>query len=485
MVLQNCAVSSLSPYIPSVSQPWNAQKIAHLYRRLGYGATYDEIQAALSLTPSQLVDQLIDNALALPLPAPPYWSEYTAQDYDGDNELIEEHRQEVRHRWLVDMASEGLRGRLALFWHNHFVTQLLVYNCNRYLWSYYTLLHQYALGNFRTFTEQMGKNPAMLVFLNGNQNIAAEPNENYARELMELFTMGEGNGYTQNDIEEVARALTGWRAQMYACTPHYFDPSLHDNGSKTIFGQTGNWGYDDVHELIFTARQDQVAEYICTEIYKHFVYAEPDPIIIDGLAQTFKNNNWEIAPVLRELFKSEHFFDQTAIANHIKSPLEAYLTLMRPLGLEVDVDYNQDTTSFLSYASREIGQELLDPVDVAGWPGYRAWLNENTLTFRWAFCGALLYDYFGEPARTKLSILAINLTNTSNDPSVIVEAIANHFIGTPLSPEHLEVAELTFKGDIPENYFEDGSWNLYWDEAPFQLVDLLFYLVRLPEFQLM
>ena len=484
-MLQNCAVSSLNPYIPSAEQPWNAQRIAHLYRRTGAGASYADMQNALALSPSQLVDQLIDEALALAPPTPPFWANYTAADYDGDFELMEVHRQEVRHRWITDMATEGLRSKMAFFWHNHFVTELQVYGCNNYLWTYYTLLHNFALGNFRTFVEEVGKTPAMLVYLNGNENIADEPNENYARELMELFTMGEGNGYTQDDIVEVARALTGWACNMYQCLPVYFDNNRYDNGSKTIFGQTGNWNYDDVHELIFTLRQDQVAQYICEKIYRHFVSQDVDQAVVSELAETFKSNNWELAPVLRQLFKSEHFFDSNTIATTIKSPVEMFLTLMKPIGLEYPADFDEETTNYLTYVCMELGQLILDPVDVAGWPGHRTWLNENTLAFRWGFSGLLLFEYFNDTGRDKLLSLAINLTDTSNDPGVIVDAISQHFLGKPLSPEHREVAILSFKGDIPENYFEDGSWNLYWDEAPFQLLNLVYYLSRLPEFQLM
>lgn len=112
--------------------------------------------------------------------------------------------------------------------------------------------------------------------------------------------MGEGNGYTQNDIVEVARALTGWRVNMYTCDPTVtFDPDLYDNTSKTIFGNAGNWGYDEVHELIFTLRADEVARYICSKLYRFYVYEAPDPVIVEGMAQTFRDNNWEIMPVLR------------------------------------------------------------------------------------------------------------------------------------------------------------------------------------------
>lgn len=483
MPLQNCAVDSLAPYTPSAGKPWNSRRVAHLYRRLGAGASYDDIQAALTLSPDQLVDQLIDAALNQPLPEPPLWANFTSIDYEADPDQVFVDRDELYVRWIRNLAAGDIRSHIVLFWHNHFVTELDVYDCNSYLWSYYNLLHQFALGNFRNFVEEIGKNPAMLVYLNGNDNIADEPNENYARELMELFTMGESNGYTQDDIEEVSRALTGWRANRYECTPAFFDSDYFDNTPKTIFGQSGNWDYDGVHELIFTARRDEVATYICSEIYKHFIYPEVNPVVIDNLAQTFKNNNFELAPVFRQLFKSEHFFDDHLIATKIKSPVQCMLNILKESGLSYPDHYTDDNLLNLSYVTFEMGQELFNPIDVAGWPGHRDWLNENTLTTRWSFVSQLLANY-SDLAKGQLLDLAINLTDNSNDPAIISQAISAHFLGRDLEEEHLEVATLYFKGDIPENYFLDGSWNLYWEEAPDQLINLLSYLGRLPEFQL-
>jgi len=484
MSLQNCAVNSISVYQPTTAKPWNVQQIFHLYNRLGFGATLTEVEAALALSPEQLVDQLLDGVVAMPPPAAPPWANFTMADYNGDDDLIDTHRRELTGRWLLDMHTEGVRSKLALFWHNHFVTELQVYGCNAYLWAYYDLLHQSTLGNFRSFVEAIGKTPAMLSYLNGNENIAAEPNENYARELMELFTMGEGNGYTQSDIEEVARALTGWRADDYECTPPFFDSNLFDDTPKTIFGQTGNWNYDDVHELIFTLRRDQVARYICTKIYEYFVYPEINSDIVNNLAATFKQNNFELLPVFKQLFKSEHFFDETLFGARIKSPIESFARLIKGADLSFPADYITDSMDFISYASRELGQELFNPVDVAGWPGQRTWINENTLTFRWSFGADLLANYFTDSGKEKLVALALALSNGSNDPQLIVQMVAAHFINVDLGLDAIETAVQYFKGDIPENYFADGSWNLYWDEASDQMVNLLAYLIRLPEYQL-
>ncbi len=484
MLNTNCAINSVDPFTPTNDKPWNARRVAHLYRRLGFGASLAQIQDGLNMSPSALVDQLIDEASGLPLPIPPYWANYLLSDYDGQDDLIDEHRKELVIRWLREMHEEGIRSRMAFFWHNHFVTELREYECNSSMWSYYRLLHQYAFGNFRVFVEEIGRNSAMLIYLNGNENVAAQPNENYARELLELYTLGESNGYTQTDVVELSRALTGWVLDEDTCGAASFDPALFDNGQKTIFGQTGNWDYIGVHTLIFTERIDLVAEFICQKLYQYFVYDEPNPDVIGVLAATFKANNFAIKPVLKQLFKSEHFFEDAVMDARIKDPVDCFIPVLRSLGLSYPEDFTEDTLNFIANAMRAMGQELFNPVDVAGWPGYRSWINENTLAFRWGYVSQLLHGGLTDDGKAKLVALAIELTNDSNDPTVITNAIAQHYVGRPLEPEHLEVAEQYFKGDIPENYYDDGSWNLYWNEAPYQIINLLDYLSRLPEFQL-
>ncbi|MCG8331912.1 MAG: DUF1800 domain-containing protein [Chitinophagales bacterium] len=481
-------VNTLQPFIPSEEKPWDHRRVQHLYQRLGYGTHFDAL--SLDLSPSDLVDQLIDGVLQMPAPEPPYWAFWTNEEYPDEDTYFEVKDQFFR-QWLAEAATPELaiRNKLALFWHNHFVAEEEVYGCNAFMWSYYYLIHTNVLGNFRSLVEEMGKNPAMLVYLNGNQNVAEEPNENYARELMELFTMGENNGYTQDDIVEVARALTGWRVEMYACdTTVSFDASLFDNSSKTIFNQAGNFGYDDVHELIFFAKATEVSEFICGKLYRFFVYDEIDTAIVQEMAATFRDNNWDIAPVLRQLLKSEHFFEDRFIGARIKSPIECLISLIHKMGAAANENYDNGTVGYLTYGASELGQEVFNPVDVAGWQEHRTWLTENTLTARWGIATDIMYTvvYHNDGnLREPLRALAISLTDTSeNDPEVITQALATYFLNRPLPPDQLAVATLYFKGEIPENYFEDGTWTLYYGEVPEQIANLLTYLIRLPEWQL-
>lgn len=481
-------MTTLLPYTPGAAKPWNAARVQHLYQRLGFGGSKAEIDTGLGMTPATLVDNLIDNILTQASPTPPPWANLTYADYNGDNDLYFQHKIEFFHRWMREMITEGFRPKLALFWHNHFVTEEEVYDCNGYMWTYYKLIHDFALGNFRTFVEEMGKNPAMLVYLNGNLNVAEEPNENYARELLELFTLGEGNGYSQDEIVEVAKALTGWQLDMYNCDQQVaLDDSLFDNTPKTIFGQTGNWNYEDVHELIFTYRKDQVAQHICTKIYRYFVYDKPDAAIIQGMMQTFIENNWELAPVFRQLFKSEHFFEEQIMNTRIKSPIEAVVQPYRLAGITFGEAINEDWMGYLVYMVDELGQKMFSPIDVAGWPGYHDWINENTLTIRWQFSADIIYGGLlsTDAGRDSLRELAIALTSsTEKNPQVVTEALIRHFLKRDLEPELLNAAVAYFKGEIPENYFTNRLWNLYYDEVPYQIGNLLFYLLRLPEWQL-
>ena len=488
-----CATGTIAAYVPTSEMPWNRMRVAHLYRRLAFGATNQQIIDGLAMSPDALIDQIIDQTLALPLSPAPIWADWTRypiDDYAAGGDFSDQaygHLFELVPQWLNDMLTNSFRGKLALFWHNHFVTRFDTYDCSAYLYEYYKLLQEYALGNFRIFAHKMGITPAMLMYLNGNENEVESPNENYARELMELFTMGRDNGYTEDDIVEMSRALTGWRASWETCEPANFVAERFDNENKTIFGQTGNWRNDpdpehpdNVVNLIIAHRGDETATYICGKLYRFFVANEIDENIVAEMATTFKNNNFEIAPVLRQLFKSEHFFDEANIGHNIKSPMEWYLSKIHTL----EIPYTDETLSSVFWFSFELGQYLFFPVNVAGWPGHRAWINENALTRRWETT-----PYFSLwlelPILQSWVTLVKNLSGNSNNPLTITTAVADFMFpkGLPLEQDYINATDV-LKGDIPQNYFDDGSWNLDWEEAPYQLRDLVYYLMRLPSYQL-
>jgi uncharacterized protein (DUF1800 family) len=483
MVTLNCATGTIAPYVPTPDVPWDRKRAIHLFRRLGYGASVQEIDDALNQSPTELVDQLVDNALAAPLPPQPNWAFWTINDYNDFPMQREEQYAEWATTWVQGMMDHGLRDKLSLFWHNHFVTKLEIYDCPSYMYQYHKLLQEYALGNFRDFVYEIGKTPAMLVFLNGAESTKFNPNENYARELYELFTLGVDNGYTQEDIEETARALTGWNQFSQFCGSIGFLPLTFDDGEKTIFGQTGNWGYDDVHNILFQERADQIADFICRKLYVHFVSPEVDETIVSDMAATFKANDFEIEPVLRQLFKSEHFFDDANLLVQIKSPIDSCLQFFRETGFP----YNSDTLLTIVYLCFLLDQYLFNPVDVAGWQGNRTWINSNTLTGRWQalqLLGGLVADSELEAFRD----LAVSLAGSTsvNDPEFVTQLIVEQFFpkGFQSSDEYTQATNV-FKMDIPENYYTNGLWNLGWDTAPYQVASLLLFLIRRPEWQLM
>jgi uncharacterized protein (DUF1800 family) len=481
MVVTNCATGTLAPYVPSAQAPWNRARIRHLYRRLGYGPTLAELEDGLSASPGQLIDQLIDQAIALPLTPEPEWSNWSIEAYTDFQTQIGDQVLGYMDLMVEGMITYGLRDKMTLFWLNHFVTKLEAYACPSWMYQYHRVLQSNALGNFRTMTEAVGTTPAMLVFLNGVQNNRFQPNENYARELFELFTLGRDNGYTQADIVNAARALTGWNGFSSLCAPITFVPLLHDPGPKTVFGQTGNFNYEQLHDVLFAQRGVQISEYVCGRLYQFFVHEEINEDIVAGMAQTFRDNNFELAPVLRQLFKSEHFFDAFVMGVQIKSPFDYFLAFFR----ENNLDYNAETLRLVVYVASQLGQQLFNPPDVAGWPENRSWVDTSTLTGRWQGSDYMLYTFYEQqPAR--LVALAKTLSNNSNAPEAVAAAIVDHFVaGGLLTPEAYDQATDVFKWMIPQNYYDDGSWNLDWETAPAQVALLLQHISRLPEFQLM
>ena len=331
----NCNTSTLAPY----TTPLDKYRAAHLYRRLGFSASVQTINAAVGANAGTLVNSLINEAVTMPPTPAPAWADWNNNNYPADDDLAGQVRRAQSEEWRISytngLLNNNLRDRLSFFWSNHFVTELDVYDCNSFLYYYVNCLQRNAIGNFRTFISEIGLTSAMLYYLDGVYNNGNNPNENYARELYELFSLGEGNGYTEEDIIETAKALTGYveRGEI-GCEPVLFDPTKFDAGPKTILGQTGNWGYDDVINILFQQRPNEIAGFICQKLYEYFVHPDSSDdagnaqMIISGMANTFVASNFEIAPVLAQLFSSQHFFDDEAIGVIIKSPFDIYLCLL-------------------------------------------------------------------------------------------------------------------------------------------------------------
>ena len=313
------------------------------------------------------VQRIIEATEAAPMPDPPAW--YTQRD-GGPYESLGQ----LKTYWLDAMRTEPFMGKLTLFWHHHFATERSKYKVPYYAYHYYYVLRKHALGNFKTFVYEMGLAPAMLRYLDGDANRVGRPNENYARELLELFTMGSAGpdgspNYTETDVGEIARALTGWRiADDHRAV---FDEKRHDSGVKEILGQRGLFGYDAVIDILFEERAEEIAHFICRKLCCFFIQPVPDETFVSALAEEMVDHQFEMTPVLERLFTSAHFFDEAHRAARIKSPIELVVGWMRELGVrpeEAHYAYWRHVHYHLGRSN--MSQILLEPPNVGGWPGY-------------------------------------------------------------------------------------------------------------------
>ena len=272
--------------------------------------------------------------------------------------------------WLSSMINSEaqLREKMSLFWHGHFACRVVNIYFQQQLLD---VIRRNALGNFGTLLREVSKTPAMLSFLNNQQNNKKHPNENFAREVMELFTMGRGN-YTETDVKEGARAYTGWgfngRGEFLQ------RPFLHDNGVKSFLGKTGNFDGDDAIDIIL--EQKATARFICQKIYRFFVNETPDNDKVELLAASFRQSNYDIQKLMNNIFLSDWFYQEKNVGTRIKSPVELIAGIRRMLPMEL-----QRPEAQLLF-QKVLGQVLFYPPNVAGWPGGKSWIDSSALMFR-------------------------------------------------------------------------------------------------------
>jgi uncharacterized protein (DUF1800 family) len=298
-------------------------------------------------------------------------------DRDKLKDLQKERREEqarLNTTWLEVMSADKgrLREKMAFFWHGHLVARSTNASFSQ---SYVNTLRKYALGKFGDLLLAVSKEPSMLQFLNNRQNKKRSPNENFARELMELFTLGRGN-YSEKDIKEVARAFTGWDFDIQG--NFIFRERQHDEEEKTVFGKKGHFKGEDIIQMILENKQTAV--FITTKIYQNFVNENVASLWhqekIKDLATRFYKTNYDIADLLENIYTSDWFYDKQNIGTHIKSPVELLVGLKRALGLNFE---EEQTPLFIQ---RVLGQVLLYPPNVAGWPGGKNWIDSSSLLFR-------------------------------------------------------------------------------------------------------
>jgi uncharacterized protein (DUF1800 family) len=380
-------VEAWQPWRPDAANPWNRKWAGHLCRRAAFGASWPELEAAVRDGPEATVQKLFTGG-----PGHEDFDELMdalAPYYLLDNPQNDASAHRLQGWWLYRMilTPSPLRERLTLFWHNHFATSIAKVRQPALMLKQNALLRRHALGKFGPFLQEMSKDPAMLIWLDSNSNVKAHPNENYAREVMELFSLGVGN-YTEHDIREAARAFTGWHS---GGDKFSFNRLQHDDGAKTVLGQTGNWNGGDVVRIVL--EQPAAARFLVRKLYRHFIgEAETPPDrLLEPLAERFRRSDYDIGDLIGAMLRSRHFFSAYAYHQRIKSPAEYVVGLFRSFGVKPEGagDGLQDNGFPLPGPLEGMGQALFAPPNVKGWDGGKAWLNTATLlarhNFAWKF----------------------------------------------------------------------------------------------------
>ena len=370
--------TALAPYESALGE----RAAAHLLRRAGFGGTPDDVRRFAAMTAREAVAQLMKFPSAQSIAPPQALADFEQGSYTGKARGREGRRTVVAmQEWWLDRMLSGpapLQEKMTLYFHGHFTSRATP----RFAWITYNqnaLFRRYALGNLRELTREVSKDPAMLLYLNGAQNVAAHPNENYARELMELFTLGV-DAYGERDVRESARAWTGWQVNRRAGTSA-FDASLHDDGQKTFLGRTGNFTGDDIVNLIF--EQPQCARFFAASLLNWFVYNDPEPELVERVAAQLRAHDFELSPVVATILRSNVFYSERAYRALVKSPVEFVIGTYKTLGLS-----SVDAGALPALV--QMGQHLFYPPSVAGWPGGQNWITSGTMIARQNFLTQLL-----------------------------------------------------------------------------------------------
>ncbi|WP_080055722.1 DUF1800 domain-containing protein [Spirosoma aerolatum] len=540
------------PYLEPYTTLLTAKTAAHLLRRATFGPTQTEITSFTGLTATQAVQQLISNADYSPPPPvdldsnqPTAGQTYLDKPFNGDRNFDFGHY--LRYWWLGLMASQttppSLLDKLTLFWQNHFVTTREVVDDYRFVNQYMQLLRNNALGNFRTLVTQISKDPAMLRYLNGNENEVGKPNENYARELQELFTVGAfdfvGNkNYTEDDVKAAARVLTGWKYTNYwvvgsTSFSSTFSLSKHDKTNKTFSAQYNNTtitgrstttaGDDELADLVtMLLNHPQTSRFICRKLYRWYVNPNVTQTIEDNvivpLAQFFASpsNNYAIQPVIVKLLTSQIFFDDTNRGSLVKSPVDLAVGAMRFFNQPVP-DMTTDYAAFKVYCDfmfwrmRDMQMALIDQPSVFGYDAYyqtgysRIWINTTTLALRSDYTDAYIWRWLQVKPTYKMGIdllgwvtsLQPNFSDVAGTPAIscvdVQAAFSKNLFALDLFPSQTNfLIDTIMMQGIPRS-----SWTVEWNNyrsnptnmnrknaVLYRLQNLMKYMLRMAEYQL-
>ncbi len=516
--------------IDAYTQNLTARQVSHLLRRATFGGTPAQVKELTGKKAEFIVQKLL---AVQPTPSDPtdenqktfhdlVWGGTGTNDTER-NAFDGVRRGRLKLWWIGLMITQpvSLLEKTTLFWQNHFVSTSTDVSDVRFLYRQNQLLRKYALGNFRDFVIEITKDPAMLLYLNGASNVVGKPNENYARELMELFTIGRGN-YTEDDVKAAARVLTGWRSLNFRSITDKtigfeFRPAQHDTADKifsdsyqkrTIKGRTGTTaGDDELKDLIdMILAQPETARFIVRKFYRWFVQADISDQIekefIEPLAAIFRKN-YDIKITLQTLFNSQHFYDETLYGSQIKSPMDLVVGTLRRFNYvlpdPVKDRTKYDTATNYFYArNREQQMDIIDQPSVFGWRPYydtdfyEIWINSTTLALRGAWTDYVVKGATG----TALDINALGLplqTSDPTDPYKMVRELTDTVFSFPLTDEQVKyLVEQPLMAGSP--YYEWTSiWNDYTktpndavkkNAAKTHLDRLMTFVLRLAEYQM-
>ena len=491
--------SGLAPYTGT----WTLDEVNHLLRRVMFGASKADADHFLSVGLSAAVTELL--TLPAGAPAPPVWT-YSANYADPNvaqgqtwvNAPYDNQANGLRNRsfkaWWVSLMLNQQRSaseKMTLFWNNHFSTETITVIDPRYSYATNALCRQYAFGNFKMLTKLITLDPGMLKYLNGYLNTASAPDENYARELQELFTVGkDANGmpyYSQSDVVAAAHILTGYRINAVTIAS-YFDSTRHDTANKTfsayynntvITGRSGAAGateLDDLLNMIFL--KDEVSLHICRKLYRYFVYYDIDAAaetnVIQPLANIFRSNNYEILPVLSALFNSEHFFDVLNRGCLIKAPVDLVIGFCRDYQVEfpgaTDIIAQYVLWFKIAQQLALLTQNLGDPPNVAGWPSYyqepqyhELWINAVTLPGRNQFTDVMVstgINGSGNNIVADVVTYTATLTNPGDPDLLIQEVLSRHYCEDVSQAVKDYLKSILLSGQTTNSYWTD-AWNDY------------------------
>lgn len=465
--------SGLEPY----SGPWAYEQAAHLLRRAMFGPSYAQIKNAVNLGLEATLEQLFAD---IPQPEPPLNHSYEndpnvpvgspwADAPYSESANFRPYRSQSLRAWsILQLFSEGvsIREKLTLFWHNHFAISNI--NDPKFVYHHISLLRSYAWGNFRELIKAVTIDPAMLRFLNGNQNTKNAPNENYARELLELFTIGKGplvapgdyTNYTEADISAMAKVLTGWRDTGFnAVNPDipvgsFFQANRHDTGDKQLSYRFGNTTISNMAELEYAHlvdvifQQPEVARFISRKLYRWFIYYiiddNAEQNVIGPMAQLLIDNDYALQPALMALLRSEHFYDMLNVGPMIKNPMDFIVSSAKPFGVPFPPELARLYNTMLRFFSSGTLQQMeyYNPPSVAGWKAYyqeplfyRTWINATTLPVRMALTDSLATTGFlVNGFRVQIDPLAFVATfDNPFDPNAVIEEARSILFPQPIT----------------------------------------------------